>query len=523
MIRGYSMETYRLLRWLVFFAVAAPSAAYALRDNATRYNKPLSPTPHATPEAVIAALKKQQLSEVEISGRDRKDHPNQVAGKLIRREDGSFAFMPLQLHHMAVEHWFLSGLKREDLPAELRREKRIFVRLAGTYEKMQAFGTGSKALHMWGNGLQHGGSYKGVMGYHERIYRFKVDRVVWARSLTAFVAELQRFGTIRERLHNNIKERRFTNALKDFRLLSEVATDVGYRVHAKIVTEAYLKGLILMHKPCAELTDADIETLAYSITRSRNSMVYEKGEEGYKLLAAAVPKWSKAKRARLAEFIAPHWHRLTYRFEREDLLDLLGLIGGPAAEDMKAKFERAVAETKRLHKRRRDCAARFDYDGIVQVLKEVQPHQQVALSYEFDPDKVKHWRPDLESCIRLQKVWTDRAARMALLKELIGKLLEQPKRSGARPWLPEDLAVHWFGKLENEERASLAKLILERIRPLDPEKEYKQTLIAARLLTGLPTPEVKAFFPTLLNRYPKENDWRQKVLKELAQRLNKKE
>jgi hypothetical protein len=500
----------KLRHWvlpLLTALVLAALAGSAVALDAPSKDELRRPTPLSSPEEVAALMKKRGISKRTIAEKDQGAREVQLVGALTLQKDQSLGFMPLLLHHMAVEHWFVSGLKLREVKAVMGEGRRCYVKLVGERQLLKLFSpTGGLGGNRYGNALTHGPNWKRANGYHERVYQLRVTKILWLKTPAEFAELGTKFATIGYRVRRHIKDREYQSARKLLDQCDSLAGDVGLFHWDSKAMDLFLRDLIAVGKPPADWKDQDVRILARAICRVGGAdWPWDLQRKGRAEVERAISRWSPEARKRLAPAAVAAWKRLKYRHQRDVALKLLQNLGGVEVERLVREIAAAREELKRLKARFKKRAAAHDYSGMQAVLAATVPHQKLALDFELNENRLRLVRRDLKLCLQLEKTWDNRKKRLDAVRESIESLLEKPDSAGLpgkarKPRFGEELATHFLPQLREDEQRQIEKLLIARGEKLDPKVHWRQSLLLAELLTGVAGKATREFLPRLIAR-----------------------
>ncbi len=464
------------------------------------------PTPLKSPEEVARLMKKRGIREGEVSEKERGVKEVALAGAVTLQGESRLGFMPLLAHHMAVEHWFVTGLKLEDVKTKMGAGKRCFAKLRGKCELKKLYG--GPGQERYGDGLSHGQDWKWVRGYHERVYELEVEKLVWVKSPAEFEKLGVKFATVGYRVGQHIKRKEYAAAFKLLDQCSALAGDVGVFHWDSAGMRVFLKDMLVLRKAPEKWTGADLVKVACALCRAGASdWPWDRQKQGRAEVEAAIEKWPEKTRLRVAPVAVKAWKKLTYRHQRDVALKLLKSIGGAEVDKLGRDFAAAEAELKRLKAEFKKRAAAHDYDGMRKILDAVAPHQKLVLSYEFSESEVKRINRDLGLCQALEKIWGNEKERLKDVKKTVrslisGKPFDHPDLpdSDHKPRFVEELATHFLPRLKEAEKREVEKLLVARGEKLDPKTDWQASLVLAELLTGVAGKDARKFLPELVRR-----------------------
>ena len=470
----------------------------------------LTPTPAQSPDDVARTMAEHQIPEVTLTDEARAPEAKSLVGAVTGLRGGGLGFMPLLQHHMGVEHWFLEGLTTANLGRELGAGERLFVRLEGTVRLERQWSPFGGGTDFYGSGLPHGQVYGGpgggVMGYHESVYRLKVESVTWVRTRAEFAARTAEYQRAQAALEGAIQTAWWSDALTAHERATGLAADVGVWRQEDLATP--LQAILLFTGDPATWTDADVQAIADAFRKTFPSALQQTAFDAFGKVART---WAPATRDRLGPPLVAAWLDLGYRFQREAMhKNVLAPLGGEAVQRLDADFaeaEKAMADLKATFQAH---LAAHAYADAQQVWATMQPLQAFLLTYEYADQQTQHWLPSLERCVALEAAFDDPAARMALLETQIREAVAAGRdlpNNAYRPRYPRELDEYFFPRLAPAERERIEALVVDLARALDPDEDWDDSLVAAELLAGVGSKAAEAFFPGFLARRTSRPAW----------------
>ena len=455
----------------------------------------LRPSPHATPEAA--------LGDVARRGHPRtREAEAPVAADVVGAVTplgGRLGFMPLLQHHMAVEHWFLEGDATRELTASLGARGRRFVRLRGQLTLLGVFG--GQGLDWYGNGLQHERDWGPVMGYHERVYRFAVDEVVWVRTREEQAAVQSRQKRLLGELEADMARLDWTGAASRLLAVVEGTRDAGLDPRGLDAIEDYLRRMLVLERDPATWTESDRTAVAESLVLEPFTPYKEMKTGGRAKLLALVAGWPEAVRVELGPRAVAAWNALEYRFQRDKARAVVFSLDVPPTQALAARLAEAEAKLAAAKERLEALRAAGDYAGMLAVLEEVAADQALILDYALVEQQTQHWVPAARRLAALEAAMDDPAGREALLMDQIRETVAEgtglPNQS-LRPRYDAELIERFVPRLTAVERERIETLLLDLAKPLRPSEDWQQVLLVAELLSGFGGDRARAYYPELL-------------------------
>ncbi len=475
----------------------------------------LGPTPVATPEVAVR--------DAETRGHRRTREAQDpidadVVGAITPLADGRVGFMPLLQHHMAVEHWFLEGRQANVLAERVGvAGGRRFVRLRGRLHLLGVFG--GEGLEWYGNGLQHGRDWGPVMGYHERVYRFVVEEIVWVRTRTEQAAARGVVEDLKERHQADLKRGDYTSALESIERLIESMTDAGLDTRGVEGERDYLRRMLVLERDPQTWSAMDRQVVAEALVLEPFAPYKEMKEAASAKLMALVEGWPTDVREAVAPRAVAAWKALRYRHLRKKARPfVLALDAAPTRvlADRLLLAERRIEEAKA---RLKALEGTDDYEGMLAILDGAAVDQALVLDYALADDRTRHWVPAARRLAALKAAMAAGTQREAVLTQQIEETIASGTglpNSNAKPRYNEELLLRFVPKLTNEERDRVETLLLARASTLDVVDDWRQVLLVAELLAGVGGERTRAYFPTLLRRTRRQPSWQREHLERFA-------
>ena len=85
--------------------------------------------------------------------------------------------------------------------------------------------------------------------------------------------------------------------------------------------------------------------------------------------------------------------------------------------------------------------------------------------------------------------------------------------SKARPRFALDLREHFLPRLSEDDQRRIERLLLALARGLDPEKDWRQSLLIAEMLVGVAGEDTLTFMPGFLERREDRPAWQVQLLR----------
>ncbi len=493
---------------LALLVIATGSA----RAEGTEGN-PLEPSPHATPEE---AVRHASTRTAEASPAEAAD----VVGALTRLRDGRFGFMPLLQHHMAVEHWFVTGVDTAALAKAFAGTNRCFVRLRGQLTLLGIFG--GSGLEWYGNGLEHGRDWGPVMGYHERVYRLEVEDVVWARDRASYLKHRAEQQTAAKAAQALLGELRYQEAKETLHQAVEGHRDAGIDVRGLEQLEQHAAMMTVLLSDPASWGVAEKDVVVQALLREPSLPFRELKKGATERLRQLIEAWPEAVHEEFGPRVVEGWMNVEYRHVRDGLRPVVAALRGDAVEAWKEKVEEAKARVEEAKQKLGALAGTGGYAEMLAVLEAARPYQAVMLDYALGDDRTKFWVPAARRLAALTAAWDEPSARMDLLlaqvQETIGSRSGLPN-SSVKPRYNEELGSRFAPRLSEAEKERVETLLLEIAEPLNRKDHWQEILLVGELLSVFGAERAQVFFPTLLRRSGASPKWQRDHLHAFAEKL----
>ncbi len=511
-------------RW---FRVSIAVAAVSLFMHATpaahaEDGNPLKPTPYKTPDEAVAHAKKILGTKNVYTS---PPEPVDLSGAITKLEDGRIGFMPLLQHHMAVEHWFVTGIGNERVRKALAKPgSRCFVRVRGTCTLVGSFG--SSHLKWYGNGLPHGevhgDAHGGVMGYHERIYTLDVKEVVWVRNRNALMAARADLKRLRGEIDKTLAAAAYTKGLQLLEHAIKDCPDAGVDPDDLKHMRDHAARMVMLMKDPATWGEAEKKNAIAGLMRNPTKPFRELRRKGNQRFLNLIASWPESLRLELAPRAIKAWHALKYKHQLKNSFKLVSALGGPDVEAWKARVAEAAEKMKGAKETLKTLADSGNYKAIVELVESTRPYQKIDRSYAFSEKRLGFWLPGAKRLLALQRLEAKPKERVKLLLSQI----DETVASGAglpnenyKPRYNDELNRRVFPTLSKEDRAACEAALIEMGKKLNVVKDWKQVLLVAELLSGCGDKPAWAFFESLRAKTGGRPMWQRAFIKQFEKRL----
>ena len=481
----------------------------------------LNPTPFKTPTEAIAHAKRVTLG--------KKPHtlpPEDidVAGAITKLEDGRLGFMPLLQHHMAVEHWFVSGMDTEALKKVVAKEgSRCFVRVRGTCTLVGSYG--SSFLQWYGNGLPHRKTHGPTMGYHERVYTLAVKEVVWVRDRAALTAARADLKARQEAIRAALAAGHY---VKGETLLSKAVAlcpDAGVDPKGLIAMREHAVRMVMLLSDPNTWGEAETQNAILCLTGQPTVPFRELRKESTNKLLSLIASWPESLRHGLAPRAIKAWEALQYKHQRNASLRIVSALGGAAIDDWNARRREAKQRVAAAIKELPLLAARGDYAGMLKLLEDTEPYQEIDRSYALAKGRVQYWVPAAKRLNALKSLLGDTQARLSAILKTMDETISEASglpNSDVQPRFNHELIERFFPQLTSQELAACEAALIARGKGLDGTKEWKRVLLVTELLSGCGAENAMAFFEAIKHKVKTRPLWQRKFIEAFAGRVRAK-
>lgn len=438
------------------------------------FTSPVAPTPLTSVEEVDKKLKAAKIPETKVHPDLKKFTPYELVGVVSLNEKGRLGFMPLNQHHMAVEHWFVEGWDEEALKKELKPPlNALVVRLKGEQALVKAYSCGEMLMPsegervFWGNGLAHGGTYSfnggEVMGYHERVYRYKCDSIVWKTPINDYLTARRNFALTQNKLFQLCLEGDVAAARKYWKALEKSSFDLNFNDLKQLEDDVdYLIETMPLLTQGKDLGDYEIERLAnfYIDYEDNHKMEYQYKESVVAAYDKLIQKLKPEDRARLGDALVDVYLKIK---GKHLLFKRIETLKSPKIEWLKQKIEEVTPQIVNSKKDFQSLATNHDYTKYLKLYHDICYLQMIAVPREFN---AFHLRNSIKTLTYLQSL--EALNSQDLCKKLITKIPDMISNS-----------VHGFAKVQ-EGHLGLNKELAEVFLPkLDDahKKQFADSLI----------------------------------------------
>ena len=357
------------------------------------------------------------------------------------------------------------------------------------------------------------------MGYHERIYRFAVDEVVWTRTRAEQTAVRRGIAKLNERLAVDMSLLDWAGAQKALAKVVEGTHDAGLDSRGLASVEDYLRRMLILERQAGSWSEADQDVVAETLMGVPVAAYKELKKGAREKLLALVATWPEATRVALGPKVIAAWKALQYRFQRNNAKPVLLALDLPATRAFAVRLSEAEANVAAAKERLAKLQATDDYQGLLDVLKALQEDLDLVLDYELAEGQTKHWVPAARRLAALKVVREDPEQREALLtaqiRETVGEGSGLPN-SHKKPRYNPEVIQRFVPLLSTAERERIETMLLEIAKSLRPSEDWKQVLLVAELLSGFGGERTRAYFPKLLRRSARQPSWQREHLQRFA-------
>lgn len=467
------------------------------------------PTPFSDPQAVVDTMTRRGAKDIPLAASVRTPKAMEVAGVVTVQEGGRLGFMPLLQHHMAVEHWFLRDMDAAALGAGLAPGSRRYVKLAGQrclehyfdyIERPQILENMDDSF--WSSGLPHGKDWGGVLGYHERVYTFRVGQVLWVKDEAAFRRHCEDCGRAlrdRERL---LKAEDFAGALAAHRRVETLGPEVGMG-DTEPQAGRFLEWILLVKGDAAAWTPEQ----AAMVGREAASGDWPFGicqDLGEKAFMATAPGWPEAARARVGAAMAAAWRATPYHAQKEVARRRMRAVGGADVSRLEQDIVEAEGKLADALARMKSTIAASQYRDYQAALEAFLPLRAFLAHYHLaDESQLASVRSNLARCLALEAAWGDPARRRETLTATVDALI----REGADyrgitngPSIVLELRKRFLPALDAEGKRDLARHVLEAGGRLNLKEDSFGLLMVGTLMVSVGGEGASEFLEGLLRK-----------------------